>query len=90
MFVWSRLRAAFAASTLNTYGFGSSASVQPPGPAASAIGTVVSPLWAPMSITKSPGEMNWRRPSTPACVICFGRSFGCSHWAYSTSPSRGN
>ena len=76
MRVRSRLSAAFASSTGNTYGFGSKASTAPAGPTASAIGTAVSPECAPMSMATSPGRRNSRSESTTGWRISFGSSEG--------------
>ena len=60
MLVRVGLRRAFCSSTLNTYWLGSMASTQPALPTAKAIGTEVSPVWAPMSMASSPGRRNAR------------------------------
>ena len=56
-------------------------------PVAIAIGTVVSPILAPISITKSPGWINFLKKSIWDCEISTEEINGLLHFANSIAPS---
>ena len=81
MFVLSLFNLALAAKMANTCVLGSKAITNPLLPVAKAMGTVRSPVFAPISITRLSFRIILLKKSTSSCVICLGCNKGFSQLA---------